>query len=379
MVVLMPSQTTRLGNAYGVCVILVTFITTNLVTLVALIVWRKHPLLVFVVWLPFVALDGLFLSAAMVKVPDGAWFTLLLAGILASFFSLWRYGKEKQWKAETKETVNLCDVVVSFADCSTPNNYMSSRRELNRKDNQLYLKLPRYSGAELTPIHGFGIFFDKAGSDALVPQVYENFITTFEAHLDVVVFLHLRPLGVPHVHEEDRYTVVKTTVKDVYRLTIRHGYNDRVVTPNLGHLVYEEVRKAIIKGTVGSHPRLHGSEKAVTTSIVQGETGVSTVTTFATPDPEGEGKEIPSSPTSASAARSASTRLKALDEAYENQTLYLVGKEQLRITKRKGLGGAFQRVILALFLFVRDNTRQKVAQLDVPVEKLVEVGFVGLI
>jgi KUP system potassium uptake protein len=35
-------------------------------------------------------LDGLYLSSALTKVPDGAWFTLLLAILLASFFSLWR-------------------------------------------------------------------------------------------------------------------------------------------------------------------------------------------------------------------------------------------------------------------------------------------------
>ena len=61
------NNTTRLGHAYGVCVILVTFITTNLVALTAVIVWRLHPALVFAIWLPFVTLDGLYLSSAMVS------------------------------------------------------------------------------------------------------------------------------------------------------------------------------------------------------------------------------------------------------------------------------------------------------------------------
>lgn len=53
------NNTTSLGNAYGVCVIFVTFITTNMVSLVAVLVWRVHPALVFAVWLPFITLDGL--------------------------------------------------------------------------------------------------------------------------------------------------------------------------------------------------------------------------------------------------------------------------------------------------------------------------------
>jgi KUP system potassium uptake protein len=105
-------QTTRLGNAYGFCVILVTFITTNMIALVALIVWQFHPLLVLAIWLPFVALDGLYLSAALTKIPNGAWFTLLLAIILSSKFVLWRYGKEKQWSAEGRGRGNLSNLVI---------------------------------------------------------------------------------------------------------------------------------------------------------------------------------------------------------------------------------------------------------------------------
>lgn len=118
-------QTTRLGNAYGVCVIMVTFITTSLVALVALIVWRMHWLVVFVIWLPFLTLDGLFLSASLVKVPDGAWFTILLAMLLSSIFVLWRYGKEQQWASEGRGRSDLTQLVLKSEDGAwkLPENY----------------------------------------------------------------------------------------------------------------------------------------------------------------------------------------------------------------------------------------------------------------
>jgi KUP system potassium uptake protein len=105
------NNTTSLGNAYGVCVILVTFITTTMIALVALIVWKLHWLLVLVVWLPIVTLDGLFMTSAMTKVPNGAWSTLMLAIILSFVFALWRYGKEKQWSAEGKNRSNLTTLI----------------------------------------------------------------------------------------------------------------------------------------------------------------------------------------------------------------------------------------------------------------------------
>jgi KUP system potassium uptake protein len=114
---------------------MVTFITTSMVALVALIVWRLHWIIVLVVWLPFITLDGLFLSSALVKVPDGAWFTILLAMLLSSIFVLWRYGKEQQWAAEGRGRSDLTQLVL-------------------KSENRSY-KLPAsYGGRQLTSIHG---------------------------------------------------------------------------------------------------------------------------------------------------------------------------------------------------------------------------------
>lgn len=74
-----------------------------MVSLAALIVWRRSPYLVFFPWLIIACLDGLYLSAALEKVPDGAWFTLTLSGILTSILILWRFGKEEQWQAEASD------------------------------------------------------------------------------------------------------------------------------------------------------------------------------------------------------------------------------------------------------------------------------------
>ncbi|KAG9654057.1 putative potassium transporter, partial [Aureobasidium melanogenum] len=366
------SNTTKLGHAYGVCVILVTFITTNLVTLVALIVWKTNPFLVFAVWLPFVTLDGLYLSSALTKVPEGAWFTLLLAVLLASFFSLWRFGKEKQWATEAKNQAQLSELVAYSS-----NNLSSTTTTSDTPARKSFHLSWRHGGGELTETKGMGIFFDKAGTDIHVPQVYEHFITKFEAQMQVVVFLHLRALSEPHVHEEERYTIARTPLPNVYRMTIRYGYMDRVVTPDLSKLVYEQVRMAIVRGTVVNRPK-----PTVPETVIQNlhdtfrEDGdmdphvTTTITTFA-PEVEVGADE---NDTSGATALVTSRRLRALDDAFKTQTLYLVGKQQLRVYEDTPI---VKKALLEAFLFVRENTRAKVAQLDVPVEKLVEVGFVG--
>src|SRR3954471_19251544 len=83
-------QTTSLGNAYGVCVMFVTFFDTCMTALAAMFVWRVSPFIVFLPWLTIACLDGAYLSSALTKVPVGAWFTITLAGVLAFLFLLWR-------------------------------------------------------------------------------------------------------------------------------------------------------------------------------------------------------------------------------------------------------------------------------------------------
>jgi KUP system potassium uptake protein len=76
------SDTARLGNAYGVCVMFVTFFDTCMVALVSFLVWNISPYLVFLPWPFFVTIDGLYLSSALLKVPDRAWCTLAVSGLL---------------------------------------------------------------------------------------------------------------------------------------------------------------------------------------------------------------------------------------------------------------------------------------------------------
>lgn len=328
------NNTTSLGQAYGFCVIFVTFVTTNLVALVAVIVWRLHPALVTAIWLPFVTLDALFLSSAFTKLPKGAWFALVLAVVLASFLTLWRYGKEKQWGMESSDRDELSNLIVKSGS-------MDNASQLTDK----------YGGGELAQLDGLAIFFDKEGQR--VPIVYEQWLRKFRAQMDVVVLMHLRALSVPHVGEEDRYTVSRTSVRNVYRLMIRHGYNDRIVTPDLAELVYSQVRRAIVQGSVKFPPSSGGEVHSGNSADANGDVVTSALDSKNT---------------------MLAARIEHLDNAFKAQTLYLVGKEQMRIKAQHNM---LKRLVLGTFLWVRDNCRSRIAKLDVPVDKLVEVGFVG--
>ncbi|KAF1848275.1 potassium transporter [Cucurbitaria berberidis CBS 394.84] len=348
------NNTTSLGNAYGVCVMFVTFFDTCMVTLVAIIVWRINPYFVFLPWLTIASLDGAYLSSALTKVPDGAWFTILLSCLLASIFILWRFGKEQQWHAEASDRFPTTHFVKTCHD---------GRLQLAEK----------FGNKPVSSMEGFGIYFDKAGETT--PIVFSQFIRKLVTAPEVIVFFHLRPLEAPSVAPENRYSVSRLAIPNCYRLVVRHGYMDEVITPDLASLIFDKVRDHIVERALDRE----GEEKKPATTIT------TTTTTGAeiaqAPNNPIQSNTSSSTPTenaientsTSSRSSTTSSRLEALERAYAHEVLYIIGKEQMKIKPGTNL---VRRFFLHAFLFIRDNTRAKIASLDVPMDKVIEVGFV---
>jgi len=314
------TNTTNLGHAYGVCVILVTSLTTLMVTFVAFIVWRLPFYVIIPVFTIFTLWDGMFLSSALTKVPSGAWVTLMIAAALTCIFVLWRYGKEEQWKAEAADKIPLSQVIQT--------------RSGSQDENNLQLELtPAIGGGTISTASGLGIFFDKTGSQAVAPHAFVQFLHKFKTTPEFMVLFHLRPLSEPKVAQEDQYTVSrcfasasggkgKVQLPNCFRLTLRYGYTDEVITPNLGKLVADAIRTFLLEETQTEETRLS---------------------------------------------------LDTLERAYNDQVVYIVGKEQLLIKK----GTNFIRwSVLSLFIWIRGITSSKVQRLNVQVDRLVEIGFI---
>jgi len=205
----------------------------------------------------------------------------------------------------------------------------------------------------------------------MVPTVYEEFLRKFEAQQEVHVFLHLRALSKPHVPDEDRYTISRTSIPNCYRLTVRHGYNDRVISAELGDVVYHELRKAIVEMVDLPTSAAPSSKASQPGSIAESSAVTSSVSTSlrVTAIPETPAlDEVQINDTATD------RRIAALDSAFQKQVVYIVGKEELRLLVEKN--NIFKRILLGIYMWLRQNTRAKIAQMEIPVEKLVEVGFV---
>lgn len=311
-----------------------------MVSLAALIVWRFSPLLVFFPWITIACLDGLYLSSALEKVPDGAWFTLTLSGLITCLLILWRFGKEEQWQAEASDRFPTTHLV--------------------KKDQDGDLRLTaKFGGDSLNEIKGFGIFFDKAGETT--PAIFTQFLSKLLAAPEVMVFFHLRPLETPSVEPEDRYSVSRLAIPNCYRLIVRHGYMDEVITPDLGSLVCEQIRDFIVKSAAPAPIR---EIKFPPTSSDGEDTESSNKSPVTTMTTEREYRDKQEQMTD---------DLAKLELAFSRQVLYIIGKEQMKIRPGTNI---WRKGLLRSFLWIRENTRTKVANLRVPTDRVIEVGFI---
>ena len=378
-----------------------------MVSLVALVVWRKPVYLVIAGFLVFATLDGLFLSSALLKVPDGAWFTLALAAFLSSIFVLWRFGKENQWRAEANDKLAPWNLLSE--------HYPEDAERSSREPELRFTK--KFGGGQVSRLSGIGIFFDKSGTPNGTPAVFMHFLQKFQAAPAVCVFFHIRPLSCPSVAPEDRFSVSRcraaaglksgneeVVFRNFYYVTIRHGYADGdIMADDLGLFIYENLRSFIIREgaleditgeatvAIQNYDFINGkgsavaeaeAEAAASTSASASASAAPNITVSPTDDRRliTENSPDPTDQDSILLANyrrhSVRHRLLVLRSVYEDQVVYIIGKEQLRIGEARGLGGWARRIALAAFVWLRNNTGRRISNMKLDVGKSVEVGFV---
>jgi hypothetical protein len=114
----------------------------------------------------------------------------------------------------------------------------------------------------------------------------------------------LRGLSRPYASDEEKFEIKKTALSNCYRMIVRYGYNDIVVTEGLGDLVYEKLKEFI--STTPMRGQLQESLVGVASALP-------------VPAAAADGERSLSSNEEDRKAR----RLAALDEAYSAQTVYV--------------------------------------------------------
>ncbi|XP_027348864.1 potassium transporter 4 isoform X1 [Abrus precatorius] len=189
-------DTTIIGNAYGLACMTVMFVTTFLMTLVTVFVWQKSVLIAIVFLLFFWMIEGVYLSAAFIKVPQGGWVPLVLSFIFMMVMYVWHYGTRRKYSYDLHNKVSL----------------------------KWLLGLGPSLGIVRVP--GIGLIYTELATG--IPAIFSHFVTNLPAFHKVLVFVCVKSVPVPYVSSEERFLIGRVCPRPyrMYRCIVRYGYKD---------------------------------------------------------------------------------------------------------------------------------------------------------
>ncbi|CAO2829238.1 unnamed protein product [Amaranthus hypochondriacus] len=189
-------DTKRMGNASGLAVITVMLVTTCLMSLVIVLCWRKSVFVALAFVIFFGAFEALYFSASLIKFLEGAWVPIALSLIFMIIMYVWHYGTLKKYEFDVQNKVSI--------------NWL--------------LSLGPSLG--IVRVRGMGLIHTELVSG--IPAIFSHFVTNLPAFHQVLVFLCVKSVPVPHVKPEERFLVGHIGPKEyrLYRCIVRYGYRD---------------------------------------------------------------------------------------------------------------------------------------------------------
>ncbi|XP_019158110.1 PREDICTED: potassium transporter 6-like [Ipomoea nil] len=189
-------DTKRLGNASGLAVITVMLVTTCLMSLVIVLCWHQSVFLAIGFVLFFGTIEALYFSASLIKFLEGAWVPIVMAFIFMIVMCVWHYGTLKKYEFDVQNKVSV-DWLLSLGP-----------------------------SLGIVRVNGIGLIHTELVSG--IPAIFSHFVTNLPAFHQVLVFLCIKSVPIPHVKHEERFLVGHIGPREyrIYRCIVRYGYRD---------------------------------------------------------------------------------------------------------------------------------------------------------
>ncbi|XP_006446459.2 LOW QUALITY PROTEIN: potassium transporter 8 [Citrus clementina] len=189
-------DTKHMGNASGLAVITVMLVTTCLMSLVIVLCWHQSIFFAICFIIFFGSVEALYFSASLIKFLEGAWVPIALSFIFLVAMYVWHYGTLKKYEFDVQNKVSI-NWILSLG----PN-------------------------LGIVRVRGIGLIHTELVSG--IPAIFSHFVTNLPAFHQVVVFLCIKSVPVPHVRPDERFLVGRVGPKEyrLYRCIARYGYRD---------------------------------------------------------------------------------------------------------------------------------------------------------
>ncbi len=197
LLVLSFRSSSNLASAYGIAVTGNMFITTCMMAVLVLTVWKWNRWLAYGFVGVFLVIDAAYLASNMTKIPDGGWFPLLVGAITFTFLTTWAKGR----------------------------SLMQERLRESAMPMEVFIKS---AAGAATRVPGTAVFMTTSPK-GVPPALLHNLKHNKVLH-DRIMILTVMIEEVPYVSDEDRIGVVDLG-SNFYRLFIRYGFMQEIDIP----------------------------------------------------------------------------------------------------------------------------------------------------
>ncbi|XP_021678668.2 potassium transporter 5 isoform X2 [Hevea brasiliensis] len=357
--------TEKIGNAYGIAVVAVMVITTCMVTLIMLVVWRTRITWIVLFFVGFIFLEGIYLSSVLYKFKDGGYFPLAISFFLMIVMGIWHYIQKERYIYELKNKVSSEFV-----------------RELAANPN-------------INRVPGIGLLYAELVQG--IPPIFPHFIANIPSTHSVLVIVSIKSIPISKVALEERFLFrqVEPIEYRMFRCVVRYGYNDAIAEPHEFERQLVEGLKEFIRNeyfireggteTVGEpenpqHSTLLAKDGKARGSVVyieeslQQQPNPSRVSSGSIKSNSGiKSTNSSNGIISATLQGCAEEEMQFVQKAMEKGVVYLLGEAEVVAEPKSSLFKKF--IVNYAYGFLRKNSRQGEKLLAIPRTKLLRVGM----
>ncbi|KAF0924898.1 hypothetical protein E2562_014978 [Oryza meyeriana var. granulata] len=193
--------TTSIGNAYGICVVTTFMVTTHLMTVVMLLIWKKHLVFILLFYVVFGFTEVVYLSSILSKFIDGGYLPFCFSVVLMTMMATWHYVHVKRYWYELDHIV--------------PTGEMTALLEKN----------------DVRRIPGVGLLYTELVQG--IPPLFSRLIRKIPSVHSIFVFMSIKHLPIPHVVPSERFLFRQVGPREhrMFRCVARYGYSDALEQP----------------------------------------------------------------------------------------------------------------------------------------------------
>ncbi|CAI8615071.1 unnamed protein product [Vicia faba] len=314
--------TTKIGNAYGIAVVFVMTLTSAFLTLIMIVIWKTHILLIISYVLIIGSVELVYLSSVLYKFDQGGYLPLAFSAILMFIMFVWNTVYRRKYFYELDHKISpekFREVACDTSLCRFPS---------------------------------LAVFYSELVQG--IPPIFKHYVANVPALNSVLVFVSIKSLPISKVAIGERFLFRRVQPKEfnVFRCVVRYGYTDvRNEKEPFEKLMVERLKEFIVKEYYWSQKMIQDGETDENLNVDKSQEI----------SDEGRVKEA------------IEKEIETIEKASRAGVVHLIGENEVIASKGAGFG---KRLLIDYaYNFLKKNLRQSEKLFDIPHKRMVKVGM----